>query len=254
MAAWNARPLFEQAELRVTTARAAGPARAERPGRGRPARAPAGSRLRRAAARAAARSAGRRRRAGFGRRRFREAARRRLSARRRQARSTGGGGSRISTCGSTASITSRPSPSSASGTFHWNASSRPLAGDTGIQRSETRPSAVQAGSRAACSARAIHSRARPSSPLWRCSSSAISSATRWVGCFSNGLSALRAIANSSASMRGARHRERALGVIRAPAARGSARASAARARNRPGADAHRRRRDRDADWPARPSR
>ena len=48
--------------------------------------------------------------------------------------------------GSPVSIVSRASPSSSSGTFHWNASSRPLTGDTGIQRSETKPSAVQAGS------------------------------------------------------------------------------------------------------------
>ena len=50
--------------------------------------------------------------------------------------------------------------SSASGTFHSNASSRPVTGDTGIQRSDTKPSAVQAGSRAARAARAPSIRAR----------------------------------------------------------------------------------------------
>ena len=55
--------------------------------------------------------------------------------------------------------TSRASPSSASGTFHWNASSRPLTGDTGIQRSDTKPSAVQAD-RAPRAARAPSIRGR----------------------------------------------------------------------------------------------
>src|SRR5436309_738579 len=41
------------------------------------------------------------------------------------------------------------SPSSATGTLHWKASSRPLTGETGSQRSDTYPSAVQPGSSAA---------------------------------------------------------------------------------------------------------
>src|SRR6266536_1880573 len=93
-----------------------------------------------------------------------------------------------------------PGPgSAATGTFHSNASMRPLTGDTGSQCSETTPSAVQAGSRAARIARAIHWRARPTSPCSSSSSSAISIATRWVGSATSGASAWRAAANSRAS-------------------------------------------------------
>src|SRR5665213_290786 len=58
--------------------------------------------------------------------------------------------------GGAISITGRVTPISASGTFQAKPSSRPL-GDTGIQRSDTVPSAVHTGSPDARMARAIHS-------------------------------------------------------------------------------------------------
>ena len=144
---------------------------------------------------------------------------------------------------------------SASGTFHWNASSRPVTGDTGIQRSDTKPSAVQAGSRARVQ-RARHPFARAAFVAVLASPRARPSASRRAASArsSSGASAARAIANSCASS-AARATASAPsiwpGALLRPA---SARARAARARNRPGADAHRCRRDRDADWPSRPSR
>src|SRR6478752_3399097 len=85
-----------------------------------------------------------------------------------------------SVTGGTDSMTGRLTPTSANGTFHSKPSSRPF-GDTGNQRSDTTPSAVQTGSPEARIARVIHSRTRPSSPCSVSSSSAINVATRRVG-------------------------------------------------------------------------
>ena len=110
----------------------------------------------------------------------------------------GGGASGAASSRGRGSITGPGS--SAIGTFHSKASSRPD-GDTGIQRSDTKPSAVQAGSRAAVSARAIyHSRARPMSACSCSSSSAMRVATRWVGAASNGARLERARAKSCAAI------------------------------------------------------
>ena len=84
------------------------------------------------------------------------------------------------TAGGSGSMTGAGPAIPVTGTRHSKASRRPL-GDTGSQRSETWPSAVHAGSGAALSARAIHSRARPSSLCSARSSSAINSAMRLVG-------------------------------------------------------------------------
>jgi hypothetical protein len=70
-------------------------------------------------------------------------------------------------------------------------SSRPVTGESGSHWSDTNPSAIQAASRGARSARAIHSRARPTSPCWISSSSAIIMAARWVGAAASGTSAAR---------------------------------------------------------------
>ena len=61
----------------------------------------------------------------------------------------------------------RAPPCSSTGTRQRKASSAPVTGDTGAQRSDTTPSAVQAGSRGALTARASHSRTRPA---WPCCS------------------------------------------------------------------------------------
>ena len=206
-------------------------------GRDRRARASAGSPPRRARARLRrATTAGPRPGAACGLRR--RAARPRLrascsSAARARCAAPAAAASRLA-ASSPVDHLARVAPSSASGTFHWNASSRPLTGDTGIQRSETKPSAVQAGSRGARSARAIHSRARPSSPLSRCSISAISAAARCVGSLSSGCERRARGRELLRVERRARHRQRALGVAgrlqrqrlhpREPLARGVARA------------------------------
>ncbi|VCU07384.1 hypothetical protein RHODGE_RHODGE_00480 [Rhodoplanes serenus] len=77
---------------------------------------------------------------------------------------------------------------------------RPEMGDAGIHLADTRPSAVQVGSRVAWRARRIHSRERPTSPPSFSSTSAISEAMRWVGMVSIGARLCRAVANSWASI------------------------------------------------------
>src|ERR1700758_5248333 len=62
--------------------------------------------------------------------------------------------------GGSGSITGAPSMLE-SGWRHSKPPTRPVTGEAGSQRSDTYPSAVQAGSGAALTARAVHSRARP---------------------------------------------------------------------------------------------
>ena len=87
---------------------------------------------------------------------------------------------------------------SATGTRHWKASIWPVTGETGAHVSETMPSAVQAGSRGALTARASHSLTRPVSPCSPLSTRAIRVALRCVkwALSSSGASASRAVFQS----------------------------------------------------------
>ena len=70
-----------------------------------------------------------------------------------------GGASIASSNGEASTVTPLSDGSAASGVCHWNASSRPVTGDTGRQRSDTYPSAVHTGSCAGAN-RAQHPRPR----------------------------------------------------------------------------------------------
>ena len=114
-----------------------------------------------------------------------------------------------------ASSARRRSLASSTGTRQRKASSAPVTGETGAQRSETTPSAVQAGSRGALTARASHSRTRPAWPCCSPSMRAISVATRCVRRpSSSGSSALRASSHSRASMARDGERDRPLAIVR----------------------------------------